>query len=67
MYPRNIMLNTMVRTQASEAEELAANNLNMFRRKQQELEEAEQRARVKEEEWARCKGKGKELSNFKKI
>eukprot|EP00092_Neocalanus_flemingeri_P014598 GFUD01015748.1.p1 GENE.GFUD01015748.1~~GFUD01015748.1.p1 ORF type:complete len:122 (-),score=67.92 GFUD01015748.1:314-679(-) len=47
----------MYKTQASEAEQVAANNLNMFRRKQQELEEAEERARKREEDWARCKGK----------
>eukprot|EP00090_Calanus_glacialis_P009477 TRINITY_DN17845_c0_g1_i2.p1 TRINITY_DN17845_c0_g1~~TRINITY_DN17845_c0_g1_i2.p1 ORF type:complete len:116 (-),score=52.47 TRINITY_DN17845_c0_g1_i2:79-426(-) len=43
------------KTQASQAEELAATNLNLFRRKQQELEEAELRATEKELEWAKCR------------
>ena len=53
---RTTFLNTVPRSQASEAEQLASANLNMFRRKQQELEEAEERARAKEQEWAKCKG-----------
>merc|ERR1711915_237586 len=38
------------REQAEEAEQLAATNLNLYRRKQQELEEAEERAKLNEEE-----------------
>merc|ERR1711892_507499 len=45
------------KTQASEAEQLAVTNLNLFRRKQQELEEAEQRAQQSELEWANCRKK----------
>merc|ERR1712123_99246 len=45
------------KTQASEAEQLAVTNLNLFRRKQQELEEAEQRAQQSELEWAKCRKK----------
>ena len=54
-----MLLNTgnVIRTQASEAEQLAVTNLNLFRRKQQELEEAEQRAQQSELEWAKCRKK----------
>merc|ERR1711892_1430099 len=45
------------KTKASEAEQLAVTNLNLFRRNQQELEEAETKAKEKELEWAKCRKK----------
>ena len=47
--------NINTRSHLSEAEQLAVTNLNMFRRKQQELEEAEERAKQKETDMAKIK------------
>ncbi|XP_023322759.1 myosin-8 [Eurytemora carolleeae] len=47
------------RTQAEEAESIAARNLNLYRNKQQELEEMEEKARLYEEKLALMKSSRK--------